>query len=229
MKTVKIYGERCSGTNYLAELLELNFEVNMLPVTADCKYGHKHFFGFQDLSDSDDVLFIGIVRNPVKWINSLYRVPHSVKHENILSVQRFLYNEHVSYIKNPLFKTRKPMVFNQGEEIMEDRNIYTGKRYRNLMELRHTKLRFFVEDMPDRVSQYILVRYEDFMSDFEGELRKIQAFGLSPRQNQLVNLDKKPIKPWMNMGKDSDEIPAEMVFNHPDFNPQYEKHLGYID
>ena len=66
-----IYGERCSGTNYLQELIELNFDVE---TTWD--YGWKHFFGFNDLLNSDDTLFICIVRNPIDWINSLYKNKH---------------------------------------------------------------------------------------------------------------------------------------------------------
>ena len=40
LKNVVIYGERCSGTNYLEELLSLNFEVSWI----EHKYGWKHFF-----------------------------------------------------------------------------------------------------------------------------------------------------------------------------------------
>ena len=69
--TVTIYGERCSGTNYLENLLINNFDVEITWI-----YGRKHFFGFNDLNNSDDVLFIGIVRNIFDWINSLYREKH---------------------------------------------------------------------------------------------------------------------------------------------------------
>ena len=39
MKQVTIYGERCSGTNYLQQLLLLNFNVE---ITWVC--GWKHFY-----------------------------------------------------------------------------------------------------------------------------------------------------------------------------------------
>jgi hypothetical protein len=68
---VTIYGERCSGTNYLEELLRLNFNVEIV-----WNFGWKHFFGTNDLSHSDDVLFIGIIRNLEDWINSFYREQH---------------------------------------------------------------------------------------------------------------------------------------------------------
>ena len=50
-----IYGERCSGTNFLVRLMEQNFD--NYKVTWD--YGNKHFFGFHEdkLKESDNTLF----------------------------------------------------------------------------------------------------------------------------------------------------------------------------
>tara|TARA_B110000027_G_C16122057_1_gene303744 strand:+ start:2092 stop:2340 length:249 start_codon:yes stop_codon:yes gene_type:complete len=61
IQKITIYGERCSGTNYLETLLAKNFHDYKLT----WKYGWKHFFGHQNLENSDDTLFICIVRNPV--------------------------------------------------------------------------------------------------------------------------------------------------------------------
>ena len=66
-----IFGERCSGTNYLENIINMNFDVNIT-----WKYGFKHFFGHNDLSNSDDTLFICIVINLPYWINSFYTTPH---------------------------------------------------------------------------------------------------------------------------------------------------------
>ena len=71
-----IYGERCSGTNYLESLMVNNFDVS---ITWD--YDWKHFFGWHSLNNSDDTLFIGIVRNPVDWLNSFYK-NHIIYHCN---------------------------------------------------------------------------------------------------------------------------------------------------
>ena len=70
-----IYGERCSGTKWLTVLLEGNLG---LPVTWE--FGWKHFFGgTQKLPGRDatgSTLFVCVVRDPVDWVNSLYRMPH---------------------------------------------------------------------------------------------------------------------------------------------------------
>ena len=68
IKKFTILGERCSGTNYLEELITSNFDID---VTWD--YGWKHFFGFYNFkktNEEDETLFIGIVRHPISWINS---------------------------------------------------------------------------------------------------------------------------------------------------------------
>ena len=40
LKYYTIYGERCSGTNYLQNLIDINFS----DVKITYKYGWKHFF-----------------------------------------------------------------------------------------------------------------------------------------------------------------------------------------
>ena len=40
LKKFTIYGERCSGTNYLEKIINLNFDVNVT-----WEFGWKHFFG----------------------------------------------------------------------------------------------------------------------------------------------------------------------------------------
>ena len=73
IKNFTIYGERCTGTNYLELLIEKNFGI---PVTWD--YGWKHYFGFSNLSNSNQTLFLGIVRHPLDWLNSFWNQPHHV-------------------------------------------------------------------------------------------------------------------------------------------------------
>ena len=117
MKNVTIYGERCSGTTYLEELLLLNFDIEIT-----WKYGWKHFFGHNDLTNSDDVLFIGIVRNLYDWVNSLYREKHHLPEDLTKNVDVFL--THTFYS------------FNNNNEILQDRHIDTNDRYKNIFELR---------------------------------------------------------------------------------------------
>lgn len=67
-------------------------------------------------------------------------------------------------------------------ERMEDRNIYTGERYKNIFELRHTKLKWMLEDLPNKVDNCIFIRYEDLINDFEKTLIKIKDMGLEVKK-----------------------------------------------
>ena len=168
---VTIYGERCSGTTYLEELLRLNFNVE---ITWD--YGWKHFFGFNDLSDSDDILFIGIIRNLNDWINSLYREKYHLPSELIENEDAFLNNQFYSIYKN-------------GEEIIVDRNIETNERYKNVFELRHIKNKFLIETMPTLVKNYCLITHDELISNFEEVMNKIKNYNLQIKDNIVFPLN----------------------------------------
>ena len=96
IKKFAILGERCSGTNFLEESITNNFN---LEYTAE--YGNKHFFCYNkyDMNSTKETLFIGIIRNPIYWINSfskeLYHVPEINK-----ELHNFLFNEFYSVEEN---------------------------------------------------------------------------------------------------------------------------------
>lgn len=164
MKKVTIYGERCSGTNYLEELLLSNFDIEIV-----WDYGWKHFFGFNQLNNSDDVLFIGIIRNLEDWINSLYRNPHHLPKQLIKNVPTFLNTTFYSEVNNT--------------EIMSDRNIETNDRYKNIFELRFIKNKFLIETMPKMVKNYCLITYDELCDNFINTMNKLRDCGLSVKNN----------------------------------------------
>jgi hypothetical protein len=163
MKKVTIYGERCSGTNYLEELLLSNFDVEIV-----WNYGWKHFFGFNDLTNSDDTLFIGIIRNLEDWINSLYREKHHLPTHLTENIDTFLTNTFYSI---------------KGDEIMDDRNIDTGERYKNIYELRLVKNKYLIEKMPKLVKNYCLITYDDLVDSFLDVMNKLKICGLKIKDN----------------------------------------------
>ena len=160
-----IYGERCSGTNYLEKLMKINFDVEIT-----WSYGWKHFFGFNDLSNSDDVLFIGIVRNLCDWVNSFYREKHHLKPE--------ITKDHNSFLNNTFYSFH-----DDNTEIMQDRNIETNERYKNIFELRHVKNKFLIETMPKLVKNYCIITYDDLLNNFSDVMDKIKNYGLLVRSN----------------------------------------------
>ena len=208
-KFVTIYGERCSGTNYLEALLTTNYDVDVC-----WKYGWKHFFGFHNLKNSDDTLFIGIIRNPYDWINSLYRDKYHLPAINTSSVDSFLNNEFYS-------------IMDDGGEMMRDRNIYTKERYKNIFDMRHTKNQFLIEDMPKLVKNYLLITHEALLNDFTNTMNKITSKGLHIKSNIEFPLNiihyKKQKRKLFVLNNKPNHISKEQVMNK--FNMHYEKML----
>jgi hypothetical protein len=170
VKNFTIYGERCSGTNYLEQLIVSNFDI---PVTWD--YGWKHFFGFSNLTKSDDTIFFGIVRSPIEWIDSFFKNPYHVPPQN-KHIRNFLFNKFYS-------------IDDKNELIKEDLN-YTNKQvYKNIFELRRLKNDFLLNLMPTLVKNYVFVNYEYIHRDPFEFLETIRIrFGLTKKNENYVNV-----------------------------------------
>lgn len=225
IKKYTIWGERCSGTNYLQKLIESNFETEL---TWD--YGYKHFFGFNGFDNSDTTLFICIVRNPYDWINSFYKNLHNhpLKNNNIVKesskIKLFLNNTWYSITK----KNGKL------EEEMTDRNIYTKKRYKNIFEMRHYKLKYMLTTLPNNAKNCLLIRYEDLIDNYGFYMNLLKKKGLKSKKNIIFPLN---YEKYMNGSKTYDfkfdkkkiikdiipkKVIKEMMYK------KYEKILKYI-
>jgi hypothetical protein len=222
IKNVTIYGERCSGTNYLEILLKTNFRIEITK-----KYGSKHFFGFHNekLKNSKETLFICITRDLVEWLNSLYRKPHHLGVHLRKNIYSFLNEEFYSYNDNESGSK-------DGKEIMEDRNIYTKERYKNIFEMRHTKLKFMIEDLPTLVDNYIFIRYEDLINDFEGTMLSLKNKGLNVKENIEFPINNNNYKGRENekfIKKENNLISLQRILNNPNLIRTYEIKLGYLN
>jgi len=219
-----IFGERCSGTNYLEEIILKNFNINIT-----WKYGWKHFFGFDNhlLENSDNTLFICIVRDPVKWINSFYQNMHHLPLKDIKcneNVKKYL------FLNAPIWS----LVDHKNVENFHDRNIFTGKRYKNIFELRYTKLKYQLTYLPTKVKNYIFIRYEDLLNNFDETMNKIKNKGLTVKNeatfplnsNRYKNESNRIFKPNNTILK----IQPNVILNNSNYKmfSEYDKKLGYI-
>jgi len=169
-----IYGERCSGTNFLEKAIKENFELKLV-----WHYHYKHFFGFYNfekknpiIENDDDVLFLSIVRDPVYWINSFYQKKHHIPESNKTSIHAFIKKEFYS-------------VDSDGKEIERDRHLDQKRRYRNIFELRQVKNNYLIHTMKKNVKHYLLIRYEDLNNHYETILKFIQEkFKLRRKTNE---------------------------------------------
>ena len=178
VKYFTIMGERCSGTNFLESAILKNFNLELI-----WHYGYKHFFGFYNfknknpiIENDDDVLFIGIVREPISWINSLFEKKYHIPNQNKQNINKFLNNEFYSIDDN-------------GNEIMEDRNYRNGKRYKNIYEMRYYKNHYLINHSK-KVKNYLLIRYEDLKNNYEDTLKFIEKkYKLKPKFDNYVKIN----------------------------------------
>lgn len=157
MKQFTILGERNSGTHFLQYAMLFNFPL----LVYDRR--EKHFFGHdKEIKDKEDTLFLCIVRDPVEWVDSLFKRLHHVPKEHKQSIRAFL--------DRPWYSVDETQA-----EIMKDRHLVTGQRYRDIFEMRATKLWYMQEVLPTLVPHTMVIQYEDLRDHYEATLAQIAA------------------------------------------------------
>lgn len=103
IKYIQLFGERCSGTNFLASLIKKNF----VDVEITTGFGGKHWFikdhdprGIANqstdyecrrrLTENEDTLFICLFRDPFDWVRSINVKPYHARHHRNLPLTEFL-------------------------------------------------------------------------------------------------------------------------------------------
>ncbi|MDH5324846.1 MAG: sulfotransferase domain-containing protein [Gammaproteobacteria bacterium] len=173
IQSIQIYGERCSGTNYLEHLLQKNYPTT--PVQWD--FGWKHFFTDKDLTNSDHCLFIVIYRGPFDWLRSLHRQPWhttpALRQANFSAFIRAqwhcIWDEHWENLpSNAVY----------GSEMMFERDPKTGERFDNVIQMRTAKIHYW-QALQETVKNIVYVRYEDLKDNPKAILNKIaHQFGI---------------------------------------------------
>ena len=194
IKKFTIYGERSSGTNFLEKSIVSNFNLDF---TND--FGNKHFFFFDDCckKQNNDTLFIGIIRNPIYWLNSFIQQPYHIANKN-KNLNNFLFSEFYSICDEKKYQNSTLINGNisflnkihigKGYEInKKDLNYNTGDKYKNIFELRKCKNEYLMNVMPKKVKNYILLNYEDLLYNYEKTLEFIQTkFSLSKKNDKYL-------------------------------------------
>jgi hypothetical protein len=228
IKNYTIYGERASGTSFLEEAINYNFNIEL---TWD--FGWKHFFGHDQLINTNETLFIGIVRDPHEWLNSLYKKPWHL--EYYTDIYGFLNDEFFS-INNENTKWQhleenvKGVTKKLNSEIIEDRNIKTGNRYKNIFECREVKLDYLCNTMPSLVDNYILIKYEDLRDDYINTLKNIEnKFKIKRKHHNIAKIEyyKKNKSKKFIKSNNVHYIDIDFIRRHGYFNSNTEKKLGY--
>lgn len=224
IKKYTLYGERGTGTNYLENLMDINFNAELT-----WEYGHKHFPGFCDekLRTSDDTLFICIIRNIYDWLNSFYRPKW---HLPLKFMTELTEEEKIHKFLNEEFYSIKET--GDMSELPECRNIYTGERYKNIFELRYTKHNFFI-NLHKKVKNVILIRYEDLVQNFDNTMLRIKNKGLSNKHGINFPINSNQYKDRKNViyipNSKYNFISINLIYSNKNLIKKHEEGLGYYN
>jgi hypothetical protein len=228
---VQIFGERNSGTNYLDRLLRRNvaFEPDrVLGSTSKAKNPYGHIFGFKhwfvddhllEQPRADRTLFIAIFRDPLFWLRSMAQRPYQAVNHADLPMDAFLREEWYAE--------------EDGREMTRERDPETGRRFRNILELRSAKIRDFL-GLRAKVRYYRCLRYEDILYGGEAFLRELGDHYPGLMNDQLRGTPRKKdrMRLWVKVQRQKAEIRRlvcnrDRAFIRNQLDMRLERKLGY--
>lgn len=171
----QVLGERCSGTNFLDNLIAANFAMKRSYAMA-----WKH--GFPDiLAAPKDVVFVVIFREVFGWLQSMYGKPwHSTEEIRALPFADFIRSEWRSTVDAPEHFRLESGDSRIGQPLNYDLHPITGQPFASLVELRNAKAESLLS-LPARGARVIYCTLDSVTRDPQATVRRIAAeTGLDP-------------------------------------------------
>jgi hypothetical protein len=167
IRRIQIYGERCSGTNYLESLISNGLDA----VQIQWDFGWKHFFPNVNVENQTDCLFVVVYRNPFDWLRSLHRNPwHAAPGLREISFSDFIRKQWWCIWDEDAGKSPEDPLY--GTEMLFERCPETHQRFTNVIQMRSAKIRGW-EVLRGRTKHSIYIKYEDLCASPEGFIRTI--------------------------------------------------------
>ncbi len=192
IRHVQIFGERCSGTNFLRSLVSDMFR----GVQMTKAFGGKHWYirdhqprgrpnettdqqCVRRLDDSADTLFLVIHRNPYDWLRSLQRTPYHAWTHDSLPLQEFV---------------TKPWVSSEVSQVnptwsIRDDGYYFIEEAANVLELRALKLRHLL-GLEGVVPNVAFVRYDHLAADPKSLTGIADRFGIDVAEDLSLDVNR---------------------------------------
>lgn len=164
---LQLFGERCSGTNYVEQLLRRN-AIGLVPTD---RHGWKHGFVESLECSVDDTLFVLVFRDPFDWARSLWQKPwHAAAPLREVSFSQFVRTEwQCEWGRDMDLAGDDPRI---GSEMLHERDPGTGERFANCLRLRTEKARNWLA-LAKEGRRIVSVRYEDAESDARAFVRTV--------------------------------------------------------
>lgn len=169
----KIYGERCSGTNYIENLISRNVP----GLKKEALYNwEKHNFVNPPFARPDTIAVV-VFRDAFDWLQSLHRNPHQIPRSfRNKEFSEFIRHEWSGVFNGWLIDKQKQLDV-RGMELLFERHPVTGAHIENVLELRNLKNQSYLK-VQNLYPKYIFIRYEDASKNPEETVKRItDGFG----------------------------------------------------
>jgi hypothetical protein len=170
IRSIQVYGQRCSGTNVLIRSIEANLGRDAFTEAQ----GFKHWFVPEQVLFPRDVMVLVVARDPVDWVRSLHRQPwHAHPDLKRLDFSDFIRAPWHSYWDTEFWGVEQdhPVL---GREMLHERCPHTGERFANALAKRTAKLRHW-SDLHDRAHHVALLGHDAFVADPAGVIAALSA------------------------------------------------------
>ncbi len=213
INTFNIFGERCSGTNFLTTLISNNFPD--LEFKSRFNF-EKHAFVNVPYAKDTSIAF-ACFRNANGWLKSFYNAPHNVGYwVKDVSFSEFLRHEWSSIYNGRLLQQASKPLGIFGSEVLLDRHPLTGDRIKNVVELRNLKTQSYLK-LPKFYKHCEIVNYDLLLKDQEKWIKyishKYEIEALPEFKPVMADVSRNAL----GMGpRDLERIKREVVFSEED-------------
>ena len=226
----QVFGERCSGTNYLDRILNENFRIKTVH-----HYGWKHGFPIMPGIWTQSLCVV-ITRAPFDWLRRFYRTPYEMDPGLFgLGFSEWLRSPWQSICRPRIQGWEKwgmQFIPNLGRHPLQlDRHPIEGRAFNSVCEMRALKYRAWF-GLKHRAANVLFIRYEDLKRDPVGLLTEIQSvFQLETRDAPIHDISERAdpqIAHRTDLRREVGEICAEdRDFILSQLDPELEIRMGY--
>lgn len=233
IKKLFLFGERCSGTNYVVTLFSKNLQLGY-----DQKFARRHFPPWFELpieyytgkpqsytfDNTDEYLFVIVFRNAYDWVRSLHDLPH-------FASGKFFNMPFSEFIRTPWELNPSNTLVKEVRSFhpLMDLSPIDGKPFENVLKLRTKKIENMLM-VQNRAKNVYYIRYEIARDHPQEVIREIgECFGIRP------NAKFSPVSNylgWKHKGK-YDQVPyppislEDLDYINSQLSEEVENQIGY--
>ncbi|WP_333847625.1 hypothetical protein [Phaeobacter italicus] len=175
----QVLGERCSGTNFLDQLILQNF-THARPRYEMWKHAFPNF-----IAAPSDVVFVVIFREPYGWLESMYGKPwHSRPELRALAFSDFIRSEWQSIVDVPQWFDLPRSSPAENQPLNQDLHPITGRPFANLLDLRRAKAEALLS-LPLRGAKVVFTTHDEVSTSPETIIARLAEISPAPPHPDL--------------------------------------------